>query len=154
LGLDVVIQINSIGTPETRQAYLAELTSYFRPHRNKLNEDDKRRLQKSPLRILDSKDPAVAEILAGAPPIVDWLDEESKNHFMKVLEFLDEAQVAYVLNPHLVRGLDYYTHTVFEIWLAGDDGERSQNALGGGGRYDGLVETLGGRPTPGCGFAV
>lgn len=155
LGLDVTVQINSIGTPESRASYLTELVSYFRPHRNKLSEDDKRRLQKNPLRILDSKDPAVQELLAGAPQIVDWLDEDAKNHFMKVIEFLDEMHVPYVLNPHLVRGLDYYTHTVFEIWTAGDDGERAQSAIGAGGRYDGLVELMGGRPaTPGCGFAM
>ena len=155
LGLKMIVQINSIGTPETRQAYLTELVQYFRSHRSKLSEDDKRRLQKNPLRLLDSKEPNMAELLAEAPQIVDWLDENSKNHFMKVLEFLDEAGVPYVLNPHLVRGLDYYTRTVFEIWEAGDEGERSQNALGGGGRYDGLVEQLGGgRRTPACGFAM
>jgi histidyl-tRNA synthetase len=154
LGLDISVQVNSIGTPEARSAYLTELVSYFRPHRAKLSEDDKKRLQKNPLRLLDSKDPAVVELLAGAPQIVDWLDEPSKQHFMKVLEFLDELQVPYVLNPHLVRGLDYYTHTVFELWLAGDEGEKAQAALGGGGRYDGLVELIGGRPSPACGFAV
>ncbi len=154
LGLDVSVQINSIGTVESRQAYLTELVNYFRPHRSKLSEDDKRRLQKNPLRILDSKDPVVVELLVGAPQIVDWLDEDAKNHFMKVIEFLDEMHVPYVLNPHLVRGLDYYTHTVFEIFLAGDEPERAQSALGGGGRYDGLLEMIGGRPTPACGFAV
>lgn len=154
LGLPVNVQINSIGTPETRQAYLTELVGYFRPHRAKLSEDDKRRLQKNPLRILDSKDPAVQEVLAGAPQIVDWLDDASKNHFMKVLEFLDEAGVPYTLNPHLVRGLDYYTHTVFELFEAGDTGERAQAALAAGGRYDGLLEQLSGRPTPACGFAI
>lgn len=154
LGIDVTIQINSIGTPESRQSYLTELASYFRPHRNKLCEDDKRRLQKSPMRLLDSKDPATVELLAGAPQIVDWLDEDSKQHFTKVLEYLDEVEVSYQLNPHLVRGLDYYTRTVFEIWESGDEGERAQNALGGGGRYDGLVELIGGRPTPACGFAI
>lgn len=155
LGIDITVQINSIGTPEMRQAYLAELVSYFRPFRSQLSDDDKRRLQKNPLRILDSKDPAVQELLAGAPQIIDWLSEPAKQHFMKVLEFLDEMEVPYVLNPHLVRGLDYYTHTVFEIWEAGDEGERAQNALGGGGRYDQLIEILGGRPeTPACGFAV
>ncbi len=154
LGINITVQINSIGTPESRSAYLTELASYFRPHRNKLSEDDKRRLQKNPLRLLDSKDPATVELLAGAPQILDWLDEESKQHFMKVLEYLDEVEVPYQLNPHLVRGLDYYTRTVFEIWEAGDEGERAQNALGGGGRYDGLVELIGGRPTPACGFAI
>lgn len=154
LGLDVTVQINSIGTPEARASYLTELTSYFRPHRAILSEDDKKRLQKNPLRLLDSKDPAILPLLENAPQIVDWLDEESKQHFMKVVEFLDEMQVPYQLNPHLVRGFDYYTHTVFEIVPASDSGERAQNALGGGGRYDGLVEVIGGRPAPACGFAM
>lgn len=154
LGLDVKVEINSIGTPECRQAYVAELVAYFRQHRNKLSEDDKRRLQKNPLRILDSKEEVTRELLEGAPQILDWLDEKSKEHFMKVLEFLEEVEIAYVLNPYLVRGLDYYTHTVFEFVPESDEGDRSQNALGGGGRYDGLVELLGGRPTPACGFAL
>jgi len=154
LGLPVSVQINSIGTPACRQAYLAELVSYFRPHRNKLSEDDKRRLQKNPLRLLDSKEEGMKELLEGAPQILDWLDDASKEHFMKVLEFLEEIEVPYVLNPHLVRGLDYYTHTVFEFVLQSDDAEKAQNALGGGGRYDGLMEVLGGRPTPACGFAI
>jgi len=154
IGIPITVQINSIGTPECRREYLMELVNYFRPFRKKLNEDDKRRLQKNPLRILDSRDPVVQELLTGAPQIVDWLDEVSKAHFMKVLEFLDEAEVPYALNPYLVRGLDYYTHTVFELWEDGDEGELVQNALGGGGRYDGLLELLGGRPTPACGFAM
>ncbi|MBI2475298.1 histidine--tRNA ligase [Candidatus Uhrbacteria bacterium] len=154
LGLDVSVQINSIGTPECRQAYLAELVSYFRQFRSRLPEDDKRRLQKNPLRLLDSKEPETIELLKDAPQILDWLDEKSKEHFMKVLEFLDEVEMPYVLNSHLVRGLDYYTHTVFEFTLADDEGEKAQNALGGGGRYDGLVELIGGRPTPACGFAL
>lgn len=155
IGIDVTVQINSIGTPECRQAYLTELVAYFRQYRKRLSDDDKRRLQKNPLRLLDSKDEVVQELLAGAPHIVDWLDDKSKEHFMKVLEFLDEAEVPYELNPYLVRGLDYYTHTVFEIWEKDDEGERSQNALGGGGRYDGLIEQLGGREeTPACGFAL
>lgn len=154
LGLDVKVEINSIGTPECRQAYLTELVAYFRQHRSKLSEDDKKRLQKNPLRILDSKEDTTRELLEGAPQILDWLDEASKEHFMKVLEFLEEIEVPYVLNPYLVRGLDYYTHSVFEFQLAQDDGDSAQSALGGGGRYDGLVELLGGRPTPGCGFAL
>ena len=154
LGMDVKVQINSIGTFECRQAYLAELVAYFRQHRSKLCEEDKKRLQKNPLRLLDSKDPATVELLDGAPQILDWLDDKSKEHFMKVLEFMEEIEVPFELNPYLVRGLDYYTHTVFEFVLAGGDGEKSQNALGGGGRYDGLVELLGGRPTPACGFAL
>ncbi|NQV90511.1 histidine--tRNA ligase [Candidatus Uhrbacteria bacterium] len=154
LGLDVKVQINSIGTTECRQAYLAELVAYFRQHRSKLSDDDKRRLQKNPLRILDSKEEVTRELLDGAPQILDWLDDKSKEHFMKVLEFLEEVEVPFVLNPYLVRGLDYYTHTVFEFVLADDEGTKAQSALGGGGRYDGLVELLGGRPTPACGFAL
>ena len=154
LGLDVKVEINSIGTSECRVAYLTELVAYFRQHRSKLSEDDKRRLQKNPLRILDSKEEVTRELLQGAPQILDWLDEKSKEHFMKVLEFLEEVEVPYQLNPYLVRGLDYYTHTVFEYTLQEDVGDFSQSALGGGGRYDGLVELLGGRPTPACGFAL
>ncbi|MBI4437932.1 histidine--tRNA ligase [Candidatus Uhrbacteria bacterium] len=154
LGLDVKVEINSIGTAECRKAYLAELVAYFRTHRAKLSEDDKRRLQKNPLRILDSKEEATRELLEGAPQILNWLDEKSKEHFMKVLEFVEEMDIPYSLNPYLVRGLDYYTHTVFEFVLAEDQGEVAQSALGGGGRYDGLVEVLGGRPTPACGFAL
>ena len=154
LGINITVQINSIGTPECRQAYLVELVNYFRSYRKVLNEDDKRRLQKNPLRLLDSKDEKVVELLSGAPHIIDWISDASKEHFMKVLEFLDEVEVPYVLNPYLVRGLDYYSHTVFEIWEEGDEGERAQNAFGGGGRYDGLIGLLGGRETPACGFAL
>lgn len=154
LGLPVQVQINSIGTPECRQSYLAELVAYFRPYRSKLPEDDKRRLQKNPLRLLDSKEEYTMSLLEGAPQILDWLDEKSKEHFMKVIEFLDEVEMPYVLNPYLVRGLDYYTHTVFEFVPEGEEGEKTQSALGGGGRYDGLVTILGGRPTAACGFAV
>lgn len=154
MGLDVKVEINSIGTSECRTAYLAELVSYFRAHRSKLSEDDKRRLQKNPLRILDSKEEVTRELLKDAPQMLDWLDEKSKEHFMKVLEFLEEMEIPYVLNPYLVRGLDYYSHTVFEFALADDERDASQSALGGGGRYDGLVELLGGRPTPACGFAL
>lgn len=154
LGLPVQVQINSIGTPECRQSYLAELVAYFRPYRSKLPEDDKRRLQKNPLRLLDSKEEYTMSLLEGAPQILDWLDEKSKEHFMKVIEFLDEVEIPYVLNPYLVRGLDYYTHTVFEFVPEGEEGEKTQSALGGGGRYDGLIAILGGRPTAGCGFAI
>ncbi len=154
LGLDVKVQINSIGTPECRAAYVTELSSYFRSHRSKLGEDDKRRLQKNPLRLLDSKDEVTIELLEGAPQILDWLDDKSKDHFMKVLEFMDEVEIPYELNPLLVRGLDYYSHTVFEFVLADADPTKAQSALGGGGRYDSLVEQIGGRPTPACGFAL
>ncbi|MBU0531263.1 MAG: histidine--tRNA ligase [Candidatus Uhrbacteria bacterium] len=155
LGLDVVMQVNSIGTPQTRQEYKVELVAYYRSNRARICDECKRRLQKNPLRLLDCKEEGCQEVRAEAPMIVDWLDEDSKNHFMQVLEFLDEIEVPYVLNPHLVRGLDYYNRTVFEVYLAKEDNGRSQSALGGGGRYDGLIELLGGREgTPGCGFAV
>ncbi|MFA5935880.1 MAG: histidine--tRNA ligase [Patescibacteria group bacterium] len=154
LGVDAVIRVNSIGTPESRINYKNALVSYFRTKRAKLSEEDKKRLLKNPLRILDSKDPAVAELKAEAPQIVDWLDEDSKAHFMRVLEYLDEAGVPYQLDPYLVRGLDYYTKTVFELYTQSDDQELAQAALGGGGRYDGLGELLGGRPTPAAGFAL
>ena len=119
-----------------------------------MSDDDKKRLQKNPLRLLDSKDDVIVELLDEAPQILDWLDESSKDHLMKVIEFLDEVEIPYTLNPHLVRGLDYYSRTVFEIVPANTEGS-SQSALAGGGRYDGLVEQLGGREgTPACGFAL
>lgn len=154
LGIDTAVRINSIGTPESRVNYRNALVAYFRPKRNRLSEDDKRRLLKNPLRILDSKDPAIADLKAEAPQIVDWLDEPSKNHFMRVLEYLDEVGVPYQLDPFLVRGLDYYTQTVFELYDTSESEETAQAALGGGGRYDGLIELLGGRPTPAAGFAI
>jgi histidyl-tRNA synthetase len=154
LGIEATVQINSIGTPESRANYRNALVAYFRTRRNKLSEEDKKRLVKNPLRILDSKDPAVQELKAEAPQIVDWLDEDSKAHFMRVLEFLDELRVPYELNPYLVRGLDYYTRTVFELYANSTDNELAQAAVGGGGRYDGLSEILGGRPMPGAGFAM
>ncbi|MBI5654787.1 histidine--tRNA ligase [Candidatus Uhrbacteria bacterium] len=154
LGIESTVQINSIGTPESRANYKNALVSFFRSRRNKLSEEDKKRLLKNPLRVLDSKDPAVMEMKAEAPQIVDWLDEDSKAHFMRVLEFLDEMKVPYELNPYLVRGLDYYTRTVFELYANSGDQDLAQSAVCGGGRYDGLSEVLGGRPTPAAGFAM
>jgi len=154
LGIDATVRINSLGTPESRANYKNALVAYFRSKKAKLSEDDKKRLLKNPLRLLDSKDPTIQELKAEAPQIVDWLDEESKAHFMRVLEFLDELGVPYQLDPYLVRGLDYYTKTVFEWFAASDDQELAQSALGGGGRYDGLVEQLGGRPTPAAGMSL
>jgi histidyl-tRNA synthetase len=155
LGVEVVMHVNSIGTPMSRQEYKAELVAYYRGKRAQICEDCKRRLFKNPLRLLDCKAEECQSVKSDAPQILDWLDEDSKNHFMQVLEFLDAAEVPYALDPHLVRGLDYYTRTVFEIWSASDEGERAQNALGGGGRYDGLVELLGGREgTAACGFGI
>jgi histidyl-tRNA synthetase len=153
LGIDATVRVNSLGTPESRANYKNALVAYFRSKKTKLSDDDKRRLLKNPLRLLDSKDPAIQELKAEAPQIVDWLDEDSKAHFMHVLEYLDEVGVPYQLDPYLVRGLDYYTKTVFEWYANGDDQETAQSALGGGGRYDGLTEQLGGRPTPAAGFS-
>jgi histidyl-tRNA synthetase len=156
LGLDVIMHVNSIGTPNTRQEYKVELVAYYRSKRSQICEDCKRRLSKNPLRLLDCKAEECQEVKAEAPHILDWLDEHSKNHFMQVLEFLDEAEVPYQLSPQLVRGLDYYNRTVFEVYMVEEEGEeKAQNALGGGGRYDGLIELLGGREeTAGCGFAM
>ncbi len=154
LGLDPVVKINSLGSPESRLNYKNALVTYFRSKKNVLSEEDKKRLLKNPMRLLDSKDPAIQELKAEAPQIVDWLDEESKAHFMRVLEYLDEVGVPYQLDPYLVRGLDYYTKTVFEWYASSEDQELAQSALGGGGRYDGLVEQLGGRPTPSAGFGL
>ncbi len=154
LDLEAVVRVNSLGTPESRANYKAALVSYFRSKKNRLSEDDKRRLLKNPLRVLDSKDPAMQELKAEAPQIVDWLDEDSKAHFTHVLEYLDEVGVRYELDPYLVRGLDYYTKTVFEWYADSAETELAQSALGGGGRYDGLVEVLGGHPAPAAGFAL
>lgn len=154
LGIDVTVRVNSLGTAESRANYKNALVSYFRTKRNKLSEEDKKRLLKNPLRLLDSKDPGMQELKAEAPQMVDWLDEESKAHFMRVLEYLDEVGVSYQLDPYLVRGLDYYSKTVFELYAASDDQELAQSALGGGGRYDALVEILGGRPTSAAGFGL
>lgn len=151
LGLDVIVKINSLGNVESRREYIMELTSYFKQFRRKLSEVDKKRLQKNPLRLLDSKEEGMAELKVDAPQIVDWLDDASKQHFMKVLEYLDEAEVPYELDPFLVRGLDYYNRTVFEFFLVdpGED-EGLQTSLGGGGRYDDLIPMLGGREVTGA----
>lgn len=153
LGIKTVAQMNSLGCATCRQTYLAELTLYYRSKRSQICEDCKRRLLKSPLRLLDCKTPECQPVKEAAPSIIDFLDEECKNHFMRVLEILDDLQVAYELNPYLVRGFDYYTRTVFEL-VATVPGEHGAIALGGGGRYDLLVEQLGGRPTPACGFGI
>ncbi|MBT4856970.1 histidine--tRNA ligase [Candidatus Uhrbacteria bacterium] len=154
LGLEVVFQINSIGTPEIRREYEMELVAYFKQFRKQLSDIDKKRLTKNPLRLLDSKAEGMDELKIDAPQIVDWLDDNSKEHFMKVLEYLDEMEVPYELNPFLVRGLDYYNKTVFEILPTKFEGKNA-NAIGGGGRYDGLIELLGGREgTPAMGMAM
>lgn len=153
LGLSTTVRINSLGTPDDRQNYLVELTGFFRTKRGYLCEDCKKRLLKNPLRVLDCKNESCASIVAEAPQIVDWLSEPSKAFFMSVLEYLDELGIPYVLTPNLVRGLDYYTHTVFELY-EDNTNETAQSALGGGGRYDLLIEQLGGQSTPAAGFAL
>jgi histidyl-tRNA synthetase len=154
IGLDgISIQVNSIGCPDCRKTYIQELSTYYKSKKKLLCEDCKKRLVKNPLRLLDCKNPSCQFVKAEAPQIIDWLDEDCKNHFMKVVEYLDELNISYKLNPYLVRGLDYYTRTVFEVWPK-EEKESSQSALCGGGRYDGLVELLGGRPTPAVGVAV
>ncbi len=154
LGLPTIIHINSIGTPEERLRYKTELVNYYRTKRAYICEDCKQRMSRNPMRLLDCKEAQCQEVKENAPQIVDWLTPDSKNHFIKVLEYLDELAVPYKLDPTLVRGLDYYTHTVFEIYPdIGEEGG-AQSALGGGGRYDLLVSEMGGRPTPACGMAI
>lgn len=146
------IQINSIGCENCRSEYKKELVSYYKTKKKYLCHDCKRRLVRNPLRLLDCKNEACQTLRQDSPQILDWLDEECKTHFMGVLEFLDSLEISYVLNPYLVRGLDYYTRTVFEFWQA-QKLDAAQSALLGGGRYDKLVEMLGGPPTPACGFS-
>jgi histidyl-tRNA synthetase len=152
LGLrNLRLNVNSLGTPESRKVYRAKLLEYFESRRGELDADSLRRLDGNPLRILDSKNPAMADVVAGAPSITDHLDDESAAHFATLCERLQASGVAFVVNPRLVRGLDYYTRTVFE-WITTDLG--SQDAVCSGGRYDGLVGQLGGEPTPAIGWAL
>ncbi|HTK44729.1 MAG TPA: histidine--tRNA ligase [Patescibacteria group bacterium] len=148
----VVIQLNSIGDPECRPAYVEELTAYYRKHARELPPLERARLERNPLRILDSKDEAIAGLNAAAPKAIDRLCDACAAHFAGVRAHLHVLGVEYSLEPRLVRGLDYYTRTAFEVFPAGAVGQ--QSAIGGGGRYDGLVELLGGRPTPGIGFGI
>jgi histidyl-tRNA synthetase len=152
LGLSrVKLQINSLGTPEARKAYRALLQDYFRRHLDALDDDGKRRLEGNPLRILDSKHPATQEIVKHAPVLAEHLDPESQAHFAQLRAGLDALGIPYTVNPRLVRGLDYYSRTVFE-WIT--DALGSQDAVCSGGRYDGLIAQLGGEPTPAIGFAM
>jgi len=145
------LQINSLGTPESRLRYRAALTDYLRSHEAGLDEDSKRRLGSNPLRVLDSKVPATRDIVTHAPSLLDHLDAESAEHFIALRRGLDLLGIGYEVDPRLVRGLDYYTRTVFE-WTTDQLG--AQDAVCAGGRYDGLVAHLGGAPTPGIGFAI
>lgn len=186
IGVPVSLQVNSLGSPEARKDYIKALQDYFKTRKNSLPEEDLQRLQSNPLRVLDSKHPDTQTLVQEAPQIVDYLDDDSNKHFVKVLEHLDELDIPYVLNPRLVRGLDYYSRTAFEIWPMPienmaeppapvaeekkgaaaetptqpvekpelNDKPSAQSALGGGGRYDYLVEELGGQPAPAMGFAI
>jgi histidyl-tRNA synthetase len=152
-GLDgVQVLLNSIGDPECRPSYIAELTAYYRGHLDSLPELERSRLERNVLRLLDSKDPAMAALNAAAPKITDRLCDACADHFASLRVHLEALGVHYRLEPGLVRGLDYYTRTAFEFYVIGREGQ--QQAIGGGGRYDGLVELLGGRPTPGIGFGI
>lgn len=152
LGLrDVTLQLNSLGSSVARAAYRDRLVSYFESRHAELDEDSRRRLATNPLRILDSKNPAMRAVLADAPVLLDHLDAESRAHFEELQALLDAAGVVYEINPHLVRGLDYYCRTVFE-WVTDTLG--AQGTICAGGRYDGLLEQLDGPATPGVGFAM
>jgi histidyl-tRNA synthetase len=152
LGLNALeLQLNSLGSSAARAAYRDILVEYFSAHADQLDEDSQRRLQSNPLRILDSKNPAMADLIAQAPQLVDHLDAESAEHFAGLCARLDAMGIAYTLNPRLVRGLDYYGRTVFE-WVTTQLG--AQGTVCAGGRYDGLIEQLGGPATPAVGFAM
>jgi histidyl-tRNA synthetase len=152
LGLDgIKLQLNTLGQPEERARHRAELITYFESHAELLDEDAKRRLHTNPLRILDSKNPAMQEMIVGAPKLIDHLGAESLAHFEGVQQVLRDAGQPYEINPRLVRGLDYYNLTVFE-WVT--DRLGAQGTVCAGGRFDGLVQQLGGKPAPACGFAM
>ena len=152
LGVEALeLQINTLGTPASRKEYRQLLLEYFRRHLDALDADSRRRLETNPLRVLDSKVPETRAVVEGAPNLLEHLDAESAAHFAGFRQLLDDAGIRYRVNPRLVRGLDYYTRTVFE-WVTTRLG--AQDAVCSGGRYDGLVEHLGGKPTPAIGFAM
>lgn len=147
----VELQLNSLGSIESRASYRTQLIQYLTAHQSELDEDSQRRLTTNPLRILDSKNPAMQALIANAPKLIDHLDEESATHFTQLQDYLTKAGLSFTVNPCLVRGLDYYTKTVFE-WVTVELG--AQGTVCAGGRYDGLIEQLGGKPTPALGFAM
>ena len=151
LGIDVGLEINSLGSSESRSSYKELLQKFLNQNKSRLDEDSLRRLNRNPLRILDSKNQEMTGLIAEAPKMIDHLDEESKLHFSILKNYLDSLGINYKVNPKLVTGLDYYNKTVFE-WISNDLG--SQGTICGGGRYDGLVEKMGGNPTPAIGFAI
>ncbi|MBS0877559.1 MULTISPECIES: histidine--tRNA ligase [unclassified Tatumella] len=153
LGLEnhVRLEINSLGNSSERQLHRQALVNWFSHHQQLLDEDSKMRLAINPLRILDSKNPRLQTLIEQAPRLTDFLQQDSQQHFATLCELLDKAEIAYRINPRLVRGLDYYSHTVFE-WITDDLG--AQGTVCGGGRYDGLAELFSGKPLPCCGFAI
>jgi histidyl-tRNA synthetase len=148
---DVTLQINTLGDTAARHRHREKLIAYFEQHKDALDADATRRLHSNPLRILDSKSPAMQDIIAGAPKLMDELDEEAIHHFAAVQEILQRHDIAYEINTRLVRGLDYYNRTVFE-WVTTRLG--AQGTICAGGRFDGLIEQIGGKPQPACGFAM
>ena len=151
LGVSAELHVNSIGDADDRRKHRAKLIAYFEKHASILDDDARRRLHTNPLRLLDSKNPAMQEMIEGAPRLNEQLGEGAAAHFEQLKWLLSEAGVAFTVNPRLVRGLDYYNRTVFE-WISGHIG--AQSTIAGGGRYDALFEQLGGKPTPACGFAM
>lgn len=152
LGIDgVELQLNTLGAPEARARYRTRLVRYLEQHHDALDEDSRRRLNANPLRVLDSKNPAMQSLIAGAPKLAEDLDEVSLRHFEDLQALLHAAGVVFEINPRLVRGLDYYNSTVFE-WVTGRLG--AQGTVCAGGRYDGLIEQIGGKPAPACGYAM
>ncbi|KAA0456459.1 MAG: histidine--tRNA ligase [Candidatus Thioglobus sp.] len=145
------LEINTLGSAAARADYRAVLVDYFTQHQSQLDEDSKRRLSSNPLRILDSKNQDMHKLIAAAPKLIDYLDEDSKQHFEEFKNYLKQLDIAYIINPRLVRGLDYYNRSVFE-WTTSDLG--AQGTICAGGRYDGLVEKMGGKPCPAVGFAL
>jgi histidyl-tRNA synthetase len=151
LGISATLEINSLGSSEERATYKQQLVQYFQEHKENLDEDSVRRLTTNPLRILDSKNPSLQTIIANAPKLLDSLGEESKQEFEELLLYLDATKINYTINQTLVRGLDYYNKTVFE-WVSDELG--AQGTICAGGRYDSLVEKMGGNSTPAIGFAI
>ncbi len=151
LQINAQLEINSLGSAASRASYRETLTGYFSENKDSLDEDSSRRLKTNPLRILDSKNKDLEVLIAKAPKMIDHLDRESNEHFKSLKNYLDHLEIPYKVNPKLVRGLDYYNQTVFE-WVSNELG--SQGTICGGGRYDGLVEKMGGNPTPAIGFAM
>ena len=151
LGIDAELEINSLGSAQSRASYREILSGYFNDNKDQLDEDSLRRLKTNPLRILDSKNKELESLISGAPKMIDYLDDDSNDHFNALKNYLESLDISYKVNPKLVRGLDYYNQTVFE-WISNDLG--AQGTICGGGRYDGLVDKMGGNATPAIGFAM